>query len=100
MKLPGDNQSMLPRTRRMNGCGQTEAAHCVVALKLNSLCLSTLVSLVVDMTVIYRRGLGGSWSRSTYMGLPFFCAVAPGMNISRGTVPPETAVGIAHALHS
>lgn len=30
------------------------------------------------------------------MGLLYFHAVVP----DRGTVPPETAVGIAHALHS
>lgn len=35
-------------TRRMNRCGQTEAAHCVVALKLKSLCLSSDFSLAVN----------------------------------------------------
>lgn len=59
MKPPRDNQGVLPRTRETNGCGQTEAAHCVVALKLNSLCLSTVFNLAVDMTVMYRRGLRG-----------------------------------------
>lgn len=49
--------------------------------------------LAVDTTVIYIRGLGGSWGRNSYTGLLYFCAVAPG----RGTAPPETALGIARA---
>lgn len=59
MKPSRDNQTILPRTSETNGCGQTEAANYVVALKLNSLCLSAVFSLAVDMTVMYRRGLRG-----------------------------------------
>lgn len=93
MKLPGDNPSIMPRTRRMNGCGQIGAAHCIVALKLNR--VSALFSLAVDMALIYSKGLRGSRDRSIFMGLPYFCAVVLG----RG-VPPETAVSTGHALYS
>lgn len=66
MKLPANNQNILPVTGRINRCGQTEAAHCVAALKLNSLCLLTCFSLAAD-------GLGEIWGRGISMWPIFPC---------------------------